>query len=895
MSGSEKPPLHLPPVEERDNVADFHRRAHAEEVQRLRSEIQKRNFQQTAIAELGQAALTGIDPFLLLGQACALVEATLEVSHCRALELLPDGKHWFLRASVGSNETFLHCPLDDEENESLRMYTLLSDGPVVFEDLSKEVRFSGRHLNERHGVKSGAGVVIPSPVGAFGILNVYCTEPRTFEDFEIAFLSSTANLVGEALARGRTEVALRKSDTRLRQLIASTLDAVITVDRSGRVIEWNPQAEATFGIPAKDVMGTMLPRMIVPPRFRKIQERAVKMHRIGLRSSMMQRRIESFAMRASGEEFPVEITIDPVGSGVDQTFTAFIRDISDRRRAERELEASEKRFRTIVEKSWSGVALLDRDLRFIDASSSTRRLLGYSNEDLLGRSFFDFVHHRELERTRVVFDEIFDSPGAESQGELRFRCKDGTWIWLEGFGQNLLDEPSVGAVVVNYRDVSQRKTAERQLEYQAYHDSLTGLPNRLLFRDRVTNAITYARRHKRGVALMYLDVDHFKLINDSLGHSAGDELLIEVTKRMQWCIRASDTISRFGSDEFTILLNDASSAEIGAAVGRKLLGALHHPFRIGEHELFVTASLGISLFPSDGDDFESLLKAADTAMYRAKELGRNGMQLFTPSMNDRYTRRLEVEQELHHAIDRAEFELHYQPLYSIGKKRITGLEALIRWRHPERGLVPPAEFIPLAEETGMILPIGKWVLQTACRDLRHWRAAGLEQLSVSVNISAHQFQQADFVKMVLGVLEQNDIDPRCLELEITETVAMQNLDWTMDVLRELKSHGIRIAVDDFGTGQSSLTYLKRFPIDTVKIDKAFLQDVTVEEMDAAIVSSVINLAHALRLSVAAEGVETSDQFGFLRHYSCDIAQGYLISRPLPAKEVMAFLKGFVGF
>src|SRR6266545_2842511 len=822
------------------------------ELARLRAEIEARDRQETAVSELGQAALTGVDPHILLGQACALVELTLAVDHCRVLEITPSGRT-VLRASIGSNDSFNHCERDDEENESMAMYVSVAGAPVIFSDLREETRFKSTHLRDYHGIRAGAGVVIPTASGVFGVLLAYSSAERLPAEYEIAFLRSTASLIGEALERYRTEQALRKSESRLKQLIDSTLDAVVTVDRDGHVIEWNPQAEAIFGMKARDVLGRPLPPGVILSRNDGEGSPAVRGFLASARNDT-ERRVEALGRRAGGERFPIEITIEPVGSGAEQTFTAFIRDISERKRAHEELERREQRFRAIVEKSWSGVVLLGENLAFSFAGASTERLLGYSERDLLGTSILGFVHPRERHNARQLFADLLEAPNREMQGELRFLHKSGAWVWLEGFAQNLLHEPSVGAIVVNYRDITQRKATEKQLEYQAYYDALTGLPNRLLFRDRVVTALAQAQRSRRALAVMYLDLDHFKLVNDGLGHSVGDKLLWQVAERLQGCVRASDTISRLGGDEFTLLFNEVASSDSIAGLARKILQSLARPFRVDGHELFVTASIGISLFPNDGSDVEVLLKSADSAMYRAKELGRNQAQLFTASMNERYVRRLAIEQSLHHALERRELELHYQPVYDRMRRPVS-VEALIRWNHPTRGLVPPADFIPLAEETGLIVPIGEWVVREVCAQLRRWHDAGLAALKAALNISAPQLQQPTFTRVVVDTLQRNGLAPSSLQIEITESVAVQNIDLILQVLQELKQHGVGIAIDDFGTGQSSLLYLKRFPIDTVKIDKTFIQDVTTDDSAAAIVSYVISLAHTLRFEVVAEGVE----------------------------------------
>jgi len=843
------------------------------ELSRLRAELEARNRQETAIAELGQAALTGVDPLILLGQACALVELTLQVSHVRALELA--GGRMVVRTALGANESFLRCTRDADEDESVGMVTLLADAPFTFGRLDDETRFKGTHLRYAHGVQSGAGVVIRTQYGPFGVLLAYSQEERTFADYELAFLRSTASIVGEAITRARTEQALRKSEARLRQLIATTLDAVVTIDAAGHVLEWNGEAEATFGIPARDAVGAPFPPELLP--------------HASLRELPHGRTTESVVRRSNGDMLPVEIAIAPVGSGADATLTAFIRDISERKRAQHELEAREQRFRTMVEKSWSGVVLFDHDIRFSFAGSSTQHLIGWEEHELLGRSLFDFVHPREADAARATFAAMIESPNRELHGELRFRHKEGRWVWLEGFSQNLLHEPGVRAIVLNYRDVTQRKETEKQLEYRAYYDSLTGLPNRVLFRDRLVHSLEHAKRNRVGVAVMYLDLDHFKLVNDALGHSFGDRLLGEVAKRLQSALRASDTISRIGGDEFSVLLPEVTSTEAVAGVARKVLHSLARPFHVDGHDFFVTASIGIGCHPSDGDDAETLLKCADAAMYRAKELGRNQAQLFTASMNERYVRRLALEQHLHHAIEREQLELWYQPVYDRTRRRYVCVEALLRWRDPVRGLVPPSEFVGLAEETGMIVPIGAWALRTACLQLRQWMEQGLS-LRMAVNISAVQLQQRDLVAQVQGAIAESGIEPGMLQLEITESAAMQNFELTLEMLRELRAMGVGVSVDDFGTGQSSLIYLKHFPIDTVKIDKEFLREVTSDETAAAIVSYVINLAHTLQLKVVAEGVETEEQYTFLRHYACDQMQGFLFAKPLPADEVVPFLR-----
>ncbi|HXG58117.1 MAG TPA: EAL domain-containing protein [Thermoanaerobaculia bacterium] len=856
------------------------------EVARLRAEIAAKRAQEIAVAEFGQAALTGVDPSILLGQACALVESALAVDHCRALELAAG--RMVVRAAIG-DESFATCHADEADDDALGIVIRLSEDPVTF-STGGETRFNVAHLRNAHGILSGAGVTIPTPRGAFGALLVYSKRDRSFAEYELTFLRWIANIIGEAAGRAGTEVALRRSESRLQQLIASAIDAVITVDAEGRVTEWNPQAAATFGMSAREVIGQPLPASIIPARLRPLAERLLERHLRAGAGNRARRRVDGIARRANGEEFPVEITLVPFGTGRDRTLTLFARDISERLRAQHELEQSERRFRTIVERSWSGVALIDASRRVVFAGPSTAHLLGYGDGDLVGKEFVEFVHPEDHEAARALFESVAESDGRDTSGEFRFIHRNGSWVWLEIYAQNLLREPTVGAIVVNYRDVTQRKAAEKQIEYQAHFDMLTGLPNRFLFRDRLMNAIALARRRNSGVAVLYLDLDHFKLVNDSLGHTFGDLLLTHVGHRLRRSLRGSDTISRVGGDEFSMVILDVDSPEHAAAAARKVLDLFEQPIQIGKHEFYVGASIGIAVYPGDGNDVETLIKCADSAMYRAKELGRNQIQLFTPSMNERYVRRLSIEQRLRHAIERGELELLYQPIYDRTATRVVSAEALLRWNDPTRGCVQPSEFIALAEESGMIVPIGGWVLQAACRQLREWSDAGAGDLHVSINVSPHQLQQPDLPAAVRKAVQDAGIDPARLQIEITETAAIQTIDRSRSLLEELKAFGVTIAIDDFGTGQSSLIYLRRFPIDAVKLDKEFLRGVTEDETAAAVVSYVISLAHALRLEVIAEGVETREQCALLRRHGCDMLQGYLLARPLPASRLLPFIR-----
>ena len=457
---------------------------------------------------------------------------------------------------------------------------------------------------------------------------------------------------------------------------------------------------------------------------------------------------------------------------------------------------------------------------------------------------------------------------------------------------DLLIQTVVGVGMIACLLEDEREAAELaavEIEHLAYHDALTGLPNRPLFMDRLIISLAQANRSNQKLAVFFLDLDRFKDINDSLGHSMGDALLKSVAERIRRCVREGDTVARFGGDEFTLLIPRIENIEDAAKIAHKIIETLKIPFVIHEQELFVTTSIGVSLFPGDGLDPETLVRNADTAMYRAKDQGRDNYQLYAPAMNARAVERLAKENALRKALSQNELVLHYQPQIDSRTNETIGVEALIRWQHPEEGLLSPARFISVAEVSGLIVPIGEWVLYTACRQIKIWQKRIGHDLTVAVNLSARQFQQPDLVSQIRNAVLETGIDPSSLEVEITESNAMQNAENTMYTLRELKALGIRISMDDFGTGYSSLNYLKRFPIDTLKLDQIFVRDVTTDASDAAIVSAVISMAHSLNLKVVAEGVETEEQLEFLRRQHCDVIQGYLFSPPMPAEQLEAYL------
>ena len=560
----------------------------------------------------------------------------------------------------------------------------------------------------------------------------------------------------------------------------------------------------------------------------------------------------------------------------------------DRKRAADALRASEARFRTLAETAPCAIIIYQGEhFRYVNPAAAS--ITGWERDQLTGREFWDLVH--------PDFQHLVRGKGGRSRPrgvdaparhEFKIVRRDGDERWLD-FSAGAIEYGGRPAALGIAFDVTERKRAEEQIKELAYHDALTGLPNRLLFNDRLSVAVAQAHRSASRLAILFLDLDRFKVINDSLGHSLGDRLLQEVAERLQAGVRQGDTVARLGGDEFILLLPGIGRAEDAAKVAEKILETLKFPIRLEDRELFVTASVGISLYPEDGFDVESLIKNADTAMYRAKEQGRDNFQLYTHAMNETAVERLGLESSLRKALPGGQLVLHYQPLLDLVTGKVHGVEALLRWNHPDRGLVQPSEFLNLAEITSLIVPMGPWTLRTACARARAWQEQGHPSLTVAVNLSARQFQQPDLVTQVKRALDDTGLPPSSLDLEVTETHAMQNAEATIMTLRELKRLGVRISIDDFGIGYSSLSYLKRLPIDTLKIDQSFVRDITTDPDDAAIATAVIALAHTLKLQVVAEGVETQEQLEFLAARHCDRMQGYLFSRPLPADECGEFL------
>ena len=723
---------------------------------------------------------------------------------------------------------------------------------------------------------------------------------RRFDIREQAFARDTGDQVTRivGVAKDITDQieaseSLRDSEQRYRMLAESISDVIFSTDSTLRMNYLSPSIQTVLGYDAQWVFDNGWQSIIATPQqlegiYSLIERIRAALHtprQLSALRAQVQTQLFLFdCLRADGHKVPIELRLVLVWDENDgfEGILGVGRDISQQHRAEKDLRIAA----TVFEHSTSAILITDPAGYIVQANEAFSRVSGYAVAQVLD----------QLPSMLTV--------DAQQRAHLTYVLKqlhvNGTWegeVWLKrlngehypawvGITAVLDDEGDLASYVCFFSDISERKASEQRIHRLAYYDALTHLPNRTLFQDRLHTALQQAERNKSWVVLMFLDLDRFKPINDSLGHAAGDRMLKDMAIRLLACVGDDDTVARMGGDEFTLLLQPRATRQLALnraiSVAEQILASLVKPFVLESREFFVTASIGIALSPQDGNELSQLMKNADTAMYHAKERGKNNFQFYQADMNASALERLELESDLRHALEQQEFILFYQPQFSGDGKRLTGVEALLRWNHSRRGLVPPGDFIPVLEELGLVVEVGDWVLAEACRQLKLWHQAKVRVPKVSVNISARQFSDGQLGTRIATILKETGLSPACLELELTESILMREVSEALHILASLKNLGLSIAVDDFGTGYSSLNYLKQFPIDVLKIDRTFVDGLPSGEQDAQIARAIIAMAHSLNLAVIAEGVETQEQLDFLREHGCDEVQGYLFGRPMPA-------------
>lgn len=720
--------------------------------------------------------------------------------------------------------------------------------------------------------------------------------------------------------RKRTAENLKDREQRLRGILDTVADAIITINERGEILSFNKAAEEIFGYTIREVLKQNI-SILIPEQHAKNHDQYLSNYlKTGIKNIIGNVNREESGIRKDGTEFPMELAVTELRHGSKRFYTGIVRDITKRkeaeealRRAHEELEMRvEERTREltqeiserhraedglrlsgeVIESLAEGVAIINQDFRITSINPAFSDISGYTPKDLLGHKP---INHAALSEDGPLFKDMWEGLQTRDswEGEFWNETKDGE-KYAERLSVTTISNPDdyVRQFAAIISDITKRKQDEERILFQANYDNLTQLPNRTLFHDRLDQAIVSMKRAKKSMGLLFIDLDGFKLVNDTLGHDIGDLLLQQASNRLSECVRDGDTVARLGGDEFTIIMPNLEDHHNAPLLAQRVLDTLSEPFHLNGHETFVSGSIGITIFPDDSESSAGLLKNADAAMYRAKEQGKANYQFFTKDMNQEVQDRLVVKTGLSKALDAHEFKLLYQPKLDLNTNRIIGAEALMRWESPDLGLVSPVTFIPILEETGMVIEVGAWAIRQACEQHVKWCAEGLPPVKIAVNLSARQMRDPSFVAIVKDALKEHNLPPSAMEIEITESMLMSDVPNVVAALEELHDYGINISMDDFGTGYSSLSYLKRFPIDTIKIDRSFVNDIHTSKDDAEIIHTIINMGQTLNRKIIAEGVETIEQLDILKNFNCDEIQGYYFSRPLEPETFATFLADF---
>ncbi len=781
-------------------------------------------------------------------------------------------------------------PLKADGSGLVRM-AFAKGAPVWIDDVAKKADFLRKESAAKAGLHGAFAFPIKAGTRIIGGMEFYGPEVQLPDMELLRGMMDVGSEIGQFCQRTKAEEALRASEEKYRTILESIEDSYYECDLRGNFVFFNSAFCRLLGYPERRLLGTNNREYMTAEAATKIFVTFNDVYRTGLPAKGHDWEM----IRSDGTKILVEGSVQLVKNVLGQPvgFRGMARDVTARRHMELALRESESRFRALTELSSDWYWEQDEELRFtrVEGEKSEH---GFASESMLGQRPWEAGFEPEMEGGWNAVRPMLDSHQLFRDLIVHKVMRDGKRRYASVSGEPMFDAHGrfTGYRGVS-REITEKKLAEERIQYLATHDGLTGLPNRMMFSQLVNIAIESGRRYNRPFAVLFIDLDRFKTINDTLGHEAGDKLLQEIAGRLKQLLRASDIVARLGGDEFVVLVPEVNEPSQVAAVARKILSAVIKPIVLMGQECRVTASIGIAMYPTDADDEQSLMKNADMAMYIAKEEGKNNFQFYSKQIKTQSLERLTLETNLRRALERNEFSLHYQAKVDLKTGAITGVEALLRWQNPELGSVSPAHFIPLAEETGLIVPIGKWVLKTACEQNMAWQRQGLPSVCMAVNLSARQFADPDLLADIAGVLKQTGMVPELLELEITEGMVIHNPARAVKLLSAIKRMGVRLAIDDFGTGYSSLGQLKHFPIDTLKVDRSFIREIPNDTEDKAITEAIIAMGKTLSLTVVAEGVETEEQARFLRERACDEMQGYYFSKPVAPEKFAELLREHV--